>query len=340
MSSNLHHSLITRSNYEEYFLLYVDNELSKEERVMVENFAAMNPDLNHELNQLLNTKLPAEDLSIDRQPLFAENMKLDAVDELLLLFIDDELDQEEKQLIEQKINSNSDYKLQYDLLLKTKMPDEKINYPFKKDLYRKVYTSSPAPLLHERGKLWLRMAAAVIIIFGTGILWWMTQERGTPAVTVKTSTQNQIQKSIERVVPTQPQVKTIVAATPKKKNTRVTDIAGVKRTYLKKVAPEWKHQKNITTQEVAVYHQPLNNSTAETTKPVNNSTVTSDVAVAYNQQASANTMVQDVVTASNKKSSIKGLLRKATRFIERRTGINPVNEDDELLIGAVAIKLK
>ncbi|HZH95226.1 MAG TPA: hypothetical protein VEY06_05040, partial [Flavisolibacter sp.] len=42
---------------------------------------------------------------------------------------------------------------------------------------------------------------------------------------------------------------------------------------------------------------------------------------------------------SNKKGSVRGFLRKATRFIERRTGINPVNEDDELLIGVVAIKL-
>jgi hypothetical protein len=51
-------------------------------------------------------------------------------------------------------------------------------------------------------------------------------------------------------------------------------------------------------------------------------------------------MVQDALVTENKSSRFKGFLRKATRFIERRTGINPVNEDNELLIGAVAIKLK
>jgi hypothetical protein len=33
-------------------------------------------------------------------------------------------------------------------------------------------------------------------------------------------------------------------------------------------------------------------------------------------------------------------LRKATRTLERRTGIKAVNDDDELLVGAVALKLK
>ena len=54
-------------------------------------------------------------------------------------------------------------------------------------------------------------------------------------------------------------------------------------------------------------------------------------------------MVNDAVATTgnenDKKGSFRGFLRKATRFIERRTGINPTNEDDELLIGAVAIKL-
>jgi vesicle coat complex subunit len=40
------------------------------------------------------------------------------------------------------------------------------------------------------------------------------------------------------------------------------------------------------------------------------------------------------------KGSVRGLLRKATRLIEKRTGIDPTNDDGELLIGAVALRLK
>jgi hypothetical protein len=48
----------------------------------------------------------------------------------------------------------------------------------------------------------------------------------------------------------------------------------------------------------------------------------------------------DMVKIDNeKKSSLKGILRKATRFIERRTNISTTDENDELLIGAVSLKL-
>jgi hypothetical protein len=53
----------------------------------------------------------------------------------------------------------------------------------------------------------------------------------------------------------------------------------------------------------------------------------------------ANFAVATTGNEKDKKGSVRGFLRKATRFIERRTGINPTNEDDELLIGAIAIKL-
>ena len=43
---------INRNNYEEYFLLYIDNELSVAEKNMVEAFVAANADLGEELVML------------------------------------------------------------------------------------------------------------------------------------------------------------------------------------------------------------------------------------------------------------------------------------------------
>ncbi len=43
---------ITRQNYEEWLLLYVDNELSLAERIVVDDFLAANPDLQQELEML------------------------------------------------------------------------------------------------------------------------------------------------------------------------------------------------------------------------------------------------------------------------------------------------
>ena len=78
---------------------------------------------------------------------------------------------------------------------------------------------------------------------------------------------------------------------------------------------------------------------------LSNPVVTSDITPAYiSIEASAKTTVPvNAVAFENdtEKSggSVKGFLRKATRIIERHTGIKTVNDNDELLIGAVALKL-
>ena len=75
---------------------------------------------------------------------------------------------------------------------------------------------------------------------------------------------------------------------------------------------------------------------------LNNHDVTPPLHESFNNQtASIVTAAQrDVVKTENeKKSSVKGFLRRATRFIERTTNISTTNEDNELLIGAVAVKL-
>src|SRR5450432_3370112 len=66
--------MITRHNYEELFLLYVDNELSSAERESVEAFVKENPDLKEEMEALQQCRLiPVDEVSFGNlEPLLKE----------------------------------------------------------------------------------------------------------------------------------------------------------------------------------------------------------------------------------------------------------------------------
>ncbi|RYZ17243.1 MAG: hypothetical protein EOO16_24515 [Chitinophagaceae bacterium] len=60
-----------------------------------------------------------------------------------------------------------------------------------------------------------------------------------------------------------------------------------------------------------------------------------------NQKADAQpTATEAVYREEGRQNSVRGFLRKASRFIEKRTGIKTTNEDNQLVVGGVAINLK
>ena len=58
---------INRYNYETYFLLYADNELSTIEKNSVDEFVQSNPDLGEELVMLLQTISQKEDILLSNK---------------------------------------------------------------------------------------------------------------------------------------------------------------------------------------------------------------------------------------------------------------------------------
>src|SRR5687767_5853667 len=135
-SNDKKHGLISRNNYEEYFLLYADNELSQQDRTAVEAFVLAHPDLHAEFDLFRSAKLPLDDISLtNKELLLADNMKLNAIDESLLLYLDNELDKVQRKSVEEKLLSDKNFELQYQALLKTKLEPEQIVYSHKKELY-------------------------------------------------------------------------------------------------------------------------------------------------------------------------------------------------------------
>jgi hypothetical protein len=75
--------MITRDNYEEYFLLYIDNELSVADREAVERFVAHHPDLQQDWKALLHCRLlPDEQLVFpDKEALYKDEAEEEEHDE-------------------------------------------------------------------------------------------------------------------------------------------------------------------------------------------------------------------------------------------------------------------
>ena len=150
---------INRNNYETFFLLYVDNELSATERKTVELFTTQNPDLREELLMLAQTVLKPADVTFDKKDTLLKTDEL--LQQKLLLHLDHELNDRDKETIESLINSDSTISTEWELLQQAKLEATSVVFPDKHLLYRK----EPA---HVVGIRWWRIAAAAMLIgFGT-----------------------------------------------------------------------------------------------------------------------------------------------------------------------------
>lgn len=349
MSSNTNDT-INLSNYEEWFVLYMDDELGTEEKRMVDNFLLLHPQLQEEMDVLLSTKLPADGLTFPgKEDLKAEAMKLNAVDENLLLYLDNELPAAGKKAMEEKMAADQEYLLQYALLQQTKLDaSEVIPHPNKKELYR-----------HTAGviffPLWLRIAAIVaVILFAAFFFVVNTNQQPANGYAVQKDKplplpatgapgnqpaenslplpqQTAIAKPVQKNRPSiRPDLKQAVQAADKKKT-------------IEAVTPADQQEEMIALQEAPAVHidaAKLNAQPAMAINiPVATPAVTSATPATYKEQRNPEITAGIEGDDRSNRTPAKGFLRKVSRFLERRTGIGTVNADNELLVGAVALKL-
>ncbi len=171
---------INRHNYEEYFILYMDNELGSDDRRMVEAFVLQHPDLKEELDVLLQYKLSpdTEILFPGKEELIKVNgetpVSLTNYEEWLVLYIDNELNTDQRKEVEKFIAANPPVREELALLQRSKLQPEQILFAGKESLYRKEekVRSLPVRWLRLRqafsDRRW-RVAAAAVLLLGIGI---------------------------------------------------------------------------------------------------------------------------------------------------------------------------
>jgi hypothetical protein len=163
-------SAITIANYEEFFLLYADNELSAQDRKTVEEFVQANPGLAVELEMLRQVQLLDEPLVFgNKETLYrkeSEEINLANYEEHFLLLVDNELAPGAKEKVETFVLQHPAVQEGFTLLKQTKLGAETLVFPDKKSLYRKEEKERPVFYLR-----WQRIAVAAAFI-GLAVLVW------------------------------------------------------------------------------------------------------------------------------------------------------------------------
>jgi hypothetical protein len=348
MSSNNNH-IISINNYEEWFVLYMDNELAAAQKKMVEDFLLLHPHLQEELDLLLDTRLPQEEVIFSgKEELLAPSMKLNNVEEALLLYLDNELPAAETKKVEERLASDKNFRLQYQLLQKTK-PDaaEVILYPNKEELYRRADRRVLFPV-------WMRAAAALVLLLTGGYFFVLNQNADIVAPDNVVIIENPLETK-KQAVPENPAQKnsfppeqSLIAKTSENKTSiklalqkPVPAVKENKAEPMQAVAPQ---TESVAIQQQEAIRISLEKLTMQSEPAVNNSVanlpVTSAHPVTLNlTDDPEETAVTDGDNKPNHRTPAKGFLRKVSRFLERRTGIGTVNADNELLVGAVVLKL-
>lgn len=156
---------INRHNYETFFILYIDNELSVQEKNAVDVFVHQNPDLKQELVMFQQSILQEEPVAFtDKNSLLKPLPVTDELQEKLLLLLDNELDKSAVKNITATIKQDAACKQEWDILQQTKISaDNHIVFEDKASLYKK----------EQNGRVvafrWWRVAAAALFIgFGIG----------------------------------------------------------------------------------------------------------------------------------------------------------------------------
>jgi hypothetical protein len=210
---------INRNNYEKFFLLYVDNELSATERNTVDLFVRDNPDLQEELLLLQQTTISPDAVVFENKNALLKNGEFAQLQEKLLLYIDDELAVSEIPAMESLVTRDTEAQREYDILQQTKLQPETVVFANKQILYR----TEPRVI----GIRWWRIAAAVVLLLGIGVWSGITVyknyvETGTGTTPVAKGTELPTQgKPGENIIVPDSSLNNNVANVPGEKTTLV-----------------------------------------------------------------------------------------------------------------------
>lgn len=339
-------SIINRNNYEEYFLLYTDDELSPAEKRAVEEFVEQHPDLKVELEMLQQSVLPSEPVIFyDKEVLLKTSSSIINelnYEEYFVLYADDELNNEQKDCVEQFVYQHPSFKAEFELIQRARLqPDSQVVYPDKASLYRTENEGEKVVAIR-----WWRIAvAAVFIVFLSGLGWYMlSNDQSAPPTATVTSPKGPVQVVPDDAPTKKDEIAQSNAVRPSASSEKTSSIdkqvrsknpiAKKKVEQLLLTAPQKEDKigegRNIqvasaVTNEkgrVDVEKMETRSSVAmsERKEIIDEQVGVSD-ANPYVITASSDDEIEILNTTISKKNKLRGLLRKVSRVVEKTTNI-------------------
>lgn len=352
---------ITRNNYEEYFLLYVDNELSAAEKNMVEAFVAANTDLQEELVMLQQSIVKPNAVDFPGKENLLKQVAIDtATEEQLLMLLDNELGSKEKEQVLLSRKNNKAVQQEWELLKQTKLsPADIIIFEDKASLYRKE-GSRAVPI-----KWWHVAAAAMLIGFGLwGAVSYFNKGTKSDPVTETATTTSPAGNNKDNTTVTPPAKDVNPSATDPvdTKNstakTTINNTSTVEEGFAKEkkqtiISPKQDKEENTMAVQqndvnIPVRHSDnINNddsnkkvlATVQPETQVYKTTGTNEIPAELKNSIAINTSLKDETGDKNsftfdddeekpKKTKLGGFFKKVKRVLERNTKIKTGSEDE------------
>ena len=355
---------INRYNYEEYFLLYVDNELSATERKQVETFVAENPDLEEEL-MMLKQSLLKPDASLvleDKSSLFKSEkhslINLENYETFFLLYVDEELSSQERRAVELFASQHPAQQQELEILLQTRVtPDAAIVFSEKELLYRKVGSEKVIVF-----KAWRIVAVAAMLILAIGI--WLSSVTNKQSHIAKTDGQVIKEEKNEKVAPEsndpvavqsnqdktigKEETKNLVQVEDKQPKQNNSNLIASKKDESRQLPNHSLEQQNETGEEDVTVHPRMVAKIDAIQVEEKGSANFSDKTLIIEQPRPNENW--DLTKAEGEpddlaigpiqtKNKFRGFFRRVTRVVEKNTHL-PAGENKRLLIGNLEIALK
>jgi len=354
---------INRHNYEECFLLYIDNELTVEQKKQVELFVKENPDVEEEWVMLQQSKLiPDNTMVFEEKHILMKDennsfINLNNYEEWLVLYVDNELNTEEKKIVEKFAAAHPHVQTDLGLFRQTKLGTEKeFSFPNKELLYRK---EEKVKIISIR---WWRVAAAAILIIAAGVTMYSvfnkannggagmvnnerpgTKKEHVPDSIEPLPTARQQQKQNSDIK--KEEKEQVAAIRPASEKPGEKDQQKVNNKNLRSNNKEQALANKDVPQKRPVFVNEINTIKVAESR-INNDVVIGDKM--HKQFFNGENVTPDPhgtpnlpeYASNTENKRLRGFFRKATRLIERTSGINPANDDDRVLIGGMAINLK